>query len=306
MTAADCARERWSTRSQGGADGAERIERHYSSAFVGRGGHRAVAEVLNEGQCDALVRILRHSSPVAIGVTCVPLFVYACRVGDAPGACRWSLTAMDSAESFVVSARKLIRKRELRESLLRHGADDVARVHHALASRGEDETIVVRLTIVLSDESSHVNALIIRGSRAELFEPKMQFRDTECRPYGSVRTQATHMVRLYGVALEVPPRTSLVLQTNDDLCQTWVAAYVKERVCDMAAPQSSILSRLRPNASCDRLCALLRFSEWVYESVPFPRRSRRGETCDTLAAVRKTTSRSFRASPRPCRAASAT
>ena len=79
--------------------------RHYSPSFVERGGHRAVAEALNDGQCDALRRVVDASGAGSAGMgECVPLFVYATRGGGGTSAEEgWSLTSLASADAFDAS-----------------------------------------------------------------------------------------------------------------------------------------------------------------------------------------------------------
>ena len=103
---------------------------HYSPAFAAAGGHRAVAEALNDGQCDALERVLaRWGGEDAAATRCVPLFVYASRDGGG-----WALTSLASADAFDASASRLVRRRALRASLRAHGGEDVRRAHAALSA----------------------------------------------------------------------------------------------------------------------------------------------------------------------------
>ena len=157
---------------------------------------------------------------------------------------------------------------------------------------------------------------------ADLFEPRMRWEeDTEERPFASVRAAveeqllAPHRVRLAspppakggcgGGKREAGRRAGRCaderLQTDDDLCQTWVAAYVAERA--KGEGHAEAVRRLQPSSpNCDRLCALLRFSERVYEAVPFPAPRRRGNGEESTLAERKaTTTRPFAGSPGACR-----
>ena len=280
--------------------------RHYSPSFVERGGHRAVAEALNDGQCDALRRVVDASGAGSAGMgECVPLFVYATRGGGGTSAEEgWSLTSLASADAFDASASAMVRRRGLRAALREHGGEDVRRAHAALASRGKgkgEERVVVRLVVVFEDESSHVNALVVGGGVADLFEPRMRWEDTKERPFGSVRAAvAKQLLSPHGVRLAPPAHgnadTEAELQTDDDLCQTWVAGYVAGRA--KGKGHAEAVRELRPPCpGCDRLCALLRFSEEVYERVPFPTPRRGGATEATLAARKATTTRPFAGSP---------
>lgn len=264
---------------------------HFSPDFVALGGHRAVAEALNEGQCDALCRVLSHLVPAST-VECVPLFVYCTRTAGS-----WLLTSLASASACEESVQALVRKRALREALLRHAPADVERVRRLLSA--PPETLVVRLVVVFDDESSHVNAVVVRRGVADLFEPKGTVHDTPTRPFATLRAAIRDVLGVHGVKLHDPP-VGTVLQTDDDLCQTWVAAYVAECVRRPHASPTALRRRLRPSPTCDRLCFLLRFSEEVYTSVPFCEATRRGRRIRTLAERRASTSRHFGADPRPC------
>lgn len=273
---------------------------HYSSGFVNVGGHRAVAEALNEGQAGALRRVVDRfvggSAPRVI-----PLHVYA----ERDAAKRWRVTSLRSPEEWEANLRAMVRKRTLREALLRHGGDEVERAHRALQRQAADPTpLVVRLVIVLGDESSHVNAIVVQGGdvEVELFEPKLLSEDTPSRPFGTVRAEvAAGLCAAHGMRLSAAPSLPFALQVDDDLCQTWVAMYVVERLRTPAARFDDVLRRLGPATSqCDRLCAVLRFAQRVYAEVPFPRATRRGTIIETLSKRRRTTSRHFRADPTPC------
>lgn len=263
---------------------------HFSDHFVSKGGHRAVAEALNEGGCDALLHVAAHYAPHAKAV-CVPVFAF-CRWDT-----QWRITSLASAEAFEQDAHNLITSHRLRNALLSHATADLARAHRALASAS---TVILRLVLVFPDESSHVNAVVVRGAHADLFEPRMCTEDTRSRPFATVRRAVQGMLAAHGIRLEdnaAPCR----LQTDDDLCQTWVAAYVKECVSDPAASFQTICHRLQSPKGCDRLCTLLRFSESVYTTVPFRKSDRRGVRLQTLAERHATTSRCFSADPRSCR-----
>ena len=300
---------------------------HYSADFVAAGGHRAVAEALNEGQSGSLRRVVDRFVGGSVPVVCMPLHVYAERSAEEK---KWHITSLRSPEEWEASLRRLARRRSLREALLRHGGAELERVHRALERQTPHITLVVRLVVVLGDESSHVNALVVRGGEAELFEPKLHTEDTPCRPFGAVRAAVAselcgaHTLRLspaqspaqshaqslarslaqsLAQSLAHPPARTprLVLQTDDDLCQTWIAMYVVERLRTPTASFDDVLRRLAPSeAGCDRLCAVLRFSRLVYTEVPFPRTTRRGTTIETLAKRCTTTSRHFSADPAPC------
>lgn len=291
-------------------EGMSLSRRHYSSSFVASGGAQVVAEVLNHGGCDALLRVVWYFSPHAL-LSCLPVFMFAARDTNKnhTNAAQWKLTSTHSGAAWTVDARALIRKRSLRDTLLSHAAVDLDRVHDALAraaSNGRTAAVIVlRLVIVFADESSHVNAVIVRGKTADLFEPKLTTTDTTTRPFGAVRAAVRRMLHVHGIVLRDPPHPLAVprrLQTTDDLCQTWVAAYVKEQMLDLSAAPTVVLRRLRPHETCDPLCALLRFSEEVFHSVPFKETSRRGVRVRTLAERCATTSRFFSVDPTPCEA----
>ena len=276
--------------------------RHYSTEFLARGGHRAVAEVLNEKQCEALRCIVKHFCSDS-RIACLPLHVCAMRVSNG-----WSVSSLKSADEWESSVRKSVRRRSLKHALLRHGGAEVHRVHEVLACRGAAPPLVVRLTIVFEDESSHVNALVFMWRSgvlcAELFEPKVSGVDTTTTPFATLRHVInTDLCHLYNASLPVMvPSTTLVLQTNDDLCQTWVALYVVERLKTPLASQEEVLRRMCSSRTpgCDRLCALMQFSEQVYNFVPFRWVTRRGECFDTLLNRRFSTSRNFRATGAAC------
>lgn len=265
---------------------------HYCPTFVRTGGHRAVAEALNDGQCDALRRLVAQTS--GVDVVCVPLYVFATVRGT-----DWQLTSLRSEAAFGDSAKSLITSRALREALLTHAGADLARAHDALARRSTHVPVVLRLVVVFADQSSHVNAVVVRGTSAELFEPKMRSRDTPTHPFGSVRTAVDALLKDHGAVLLRDVPSSLTLQTDDDLCQTWVAMFVVERLQRPTDSYEDVVRSLQ-TPSCDRLCRLLRFSEFVYFHVPFPRTSRRGARLETLSARRATTSRIFSADPGAC------
>lgn len=281
---------------------------HFDPGFVSRGAHRAVAEALNEGGCDALARVVGHFAPGA-SVECVPLFVYCTRRSGA-----WELTSVEGAAAFERDARRLIRSRKLRAQLLEHAAADAERANEALRGASAARMLVLRVTLVFDDESSHVNAVAVRGRCAHHFEPKLARRDTLDRPFGSVHELLKRTLARRGVATFYPTTpAALVLQTDDDdLCQTWVAAYVVEmaRAKDALLPSGDadakivrVLWRLaKATPRCDRLCTVLRFSQRVHDEVGFQRASRRGTRIQTLAESHATTTRTFSASPRPCRA----
>lgn len=275
--------------------------RHYSQDFVAKGGHRAVAEQLNAGACGALRRVVSHMTPetperTADGILCIPLFVYAHKA-SVDGA--WELTSTSSGGAFTRDAKRLIRKRALREALLAHAAADVDRVHSVLGGRLPN-LVVIRLVIVFADESSHVNVVVIRRRAAEHFEPKMMTRDTAAAPFATVRSELRRMLEEHGIRVHAPPTFTRTLQTTDDLCQTWVAAYVLECVRRPQMNAHDILKRLRPCETCDSLCALLLLSEEIFRTVPFPEVTRRGTRFRTLADRSATTSRNFYARPGRC------
>ena len=272
--------------------------RHYSRAFVEAGGHHSVAETLNQGACDAMSRVVAELASAAPPV-CVPLFIYAHR-DTATGT--WELTSLLSAETFCTDARRLIRKRTLLQSLLLHAPQDITNARNLLAATRSAKTIlVIRLVIVFADESSHVNVVVIRRHIADHFEPKMGFCDTETRPFASVRDAVARMLVSHDIQLHPPPQAPPTLQTVDDLCQTWVVAYVVECVRTPNSSAQDIVSRLKSPKGCDRLCTLLRFSEQVYLHVQFVRTTRRGKQFLTLADRRFSTSRHFSAHPRVCK-----
>ena len=265
---------------------------HYSTPFVARGGHRAVAEALNEGQCDALRDVVRELAPDAGAMRFLPLYVFCVL---APSG--WRLSSLASSAALRADLRALVRRRALRESLLGHAPDDLDRARAALAD-DDRSPLVLRLVTVFGDESSHVNAVVVGRGEAELFEPKGGAADTPQRPFGAVRRAVRELLAAHGRTLAPsPPRRRL--QAGDDLCQTWVAAYVVERA--RGATPEAAARRLESGPGCDRLCALLRFSEAVYRRVAFAEETRRGRRHATLAARGATTSRPFGASPGPCR-----
>lgn len=315
----------------------DRATPHYSPEFVECGGHRAVAEALNEGQCAAWRQVIAHfapGAPHAAAAIFLPLYVYcrnertACteagsarRSEASPPRHTWSLTPLTSGRDFEAAARRLVTKRTLRGALLQHAPTDVDRVHDALSvlarrrqlhgDRKPPVTLLLRLVMVFPDESSHVNVVLVRNDTADLFEPKTQSHDTHDtarHPFGTLRTHvgallARHGVRLHDAGSQegvADTATFGPLQTDDDLCQTWTAAYVKEWACHPTETHDELLHRLRSPPPCDRLCRVLRFSQEVYHSVPFERVSRRGGRLETLAERRASTSRSFHARPGPC------
>lgn len=271
---------------------------HYSADFVASGGHRAVAEALNEGQCPALRRVVDATLGERSDVLYLPLHVFAVRQGT-----KWNVTSLRSRSRWEADVHTLVRRRSLREALLTHGGAEVERVHRAVAHETAHSVVVVRLVVVFADESSHVNAFLVRrGAPTELFEPKMTTHDTPARPFGAVRTAvAEQLCKPHGlIAPMASTSKDLVLQTTDDLCQTWVAMYVVERLRCPSRSFGDVLRLLSAAPPCDRLCAVLQFSHHVYTDVPFPRTTRRGTSVETLSKRRATTSRGFFADPRPC------
>jgi hypothetical protein len=263
---------------------------HYDTAFVRRRGPEAVAEALNAGGCGALRRVAEACAGRPLAATrFLPLYVACARVDG-----EWRVTSVRSAEAYAHDLRALVRKRTCRDALLTHAVDDLRAVHAALAS--SPPSLVVRVTIVFADETSHVNALVVdRTSTATLFEPRQLTRDTPTHPCAALRrAHAQQLLSPHGLRLAPALARPPTLQLRDDLCQTWVAAYVARRLAE-GTDERALARR-----GCDPLCVLLQFSEWVYRTVPFPRTTRRGVRLETLAARNATTPRHFRVAPGPC------
>lgn len=266
---------------------------HYDNDFVRTGKYAAVAEELNAGGCRALRCVAEAFAGDDAHTVFIPLFAVCTR--DASGT--WRIASLTSPDAFARDVASMIRRRVYRDALLSHAVEDLSRVWKALRNRTECSVIVVRISIVFGDESSHVNALIVRGDTATLFEPRQLVVDTKVHPCKTLRNAvAEQLLCPLGIRLSPAPRPAPTLQTRDDLCQTWVAAFVAHSLAGSASPVGALASA----RGCDPLCSILRFSEWVYNSVPFPRMTRRGVLCATLMQRIARTSRHFEASPRRC------
>lgn len=124
----------------------------------------------------------------------------------------------------------------------------------------------------------------------------MQHADTQHRPFGTVRAAVAKMLRAYGVRLLPPPAKWRLQTQHDELCQTWCAAFAVAAATEIArsrgddeqpwtrAARDNALRNIEARGGCDRLCAVLRFSETVYERVPFSESTRRGLITRTLAS----------------------
>lgn len=311
--------------------------------FVHRNLHAAVAEKLNEGGgTSGIDDVLRHwSSRSRPPPHILPLYMYCSQCSQSKDATSWEITRPASLEVYRNDMKRLVKSHSLRRMMSEHVFKQYEVVRKELEGRqraprrdsrdSQQHILIIRLTLVFADETSHANVLLIdprlpQTSCCHLFEPQMPVgmctKDTSLKPFLSIRTLLTDWLASFGLGMsnakEARTATTRMppLQQDDDLCQTWCVAWCvaytnqmrtnavkvevdKTNTVDSFAFLSHGLRQVLTSSvpkHKDEL--ILRFSMAIYKRVPFKHHKRHGVVVQTLEQANATSTRAFAPPPR--------